>query len=76
MFSVIKFILHITCNKSLSSAQIAACFQSIFDWNGKTHEFDNKTGIQPAWSASRKRNDPKRRPRGTKQKVEFWSRVS
>jgi hypothetical protein len=32
---------------------MAACFQSIFDWNGKTHEFDNNTGTQPACKASK-----------------------
>lgn len=65
-----------TCSNNRSSAQITAWLQSIFDWNGSAHELDRSTGIQPACSASRNRNDPRRRPLGTKQKVEFCSNVS
>lgn len=43
----------LTCNKSRSSAQMAAIFQSIFDSNGSAQEFDSKTGMQPACNASR-----------------------
>lgn len=106
----------LTCSRSRSSAQMAACFQSIFDSNGNTQALDKSTGMQPACNASRnlqkwmKNNqdkkaqdiyicmyvcmgenemgmsckmkivfylkEPKRRPRGTKQNVEFWSSVS
>lgn len=73
---------------------MAAWFQSILAWNGRTHEFDNRTGIQPACSASKNLlsiqvkvnhvksfertylNEPRRRPLGTKQKVEFCKSVS
>lgn len=46
-------IEEITCSKSLSSAHMAACFQSIFDSNGRTQAFDSRTGMQPACNASR-----------------------
>lgn len=50
----VKFSVYIhTCSNNLSSAHIAACFQSIFDSNGNTQEFDSSTGIQPACKASR-----------------------
>lgn len=43
----------LTCSRSRSSAQMAACFQSIFDSNGNTQALDNSTGMQPACRASR-----------------------
>lgn len=61
----------LTCNNNLSSAHITALLQSITCENGNAHPFDNKTGIQPACNASKKRYEPSRRPRGTKQNVEF-----
>jgi len=47
------YVLQLTCSRSRTSAQMAACFQSIFDSNGNTQALDNSTGMQPACKASR-----------------------
>lgn len=54
-----------------SCAMTAACDQSIISEKGSSQSSERITGIQPRRSDSRKRNDPRRRPRGVRQKVEF-----
>lgn len=54
-----------------SWATITACDQSIISEKGNSQLSDNITGMQPKRSASKKRNEPRRRPRGVKQNVEF-----
>lgn len=65
-----------TWSSRRSSAQMTALFQSITWAKGSTQPLDSSTGMHPACKASKKRKEPKRRPLGTKQNVEFWSNTS
>lgn len=66
----------LTCNKRRSSAQITARRQSILSSKGSRQPLLKSTGMHPAASASRKRYEPRRRPRATRQNVEFANNCS
>lgn len=69
-------VLFLTWSRSLSSAWIVDWLQSMTSLKGSSQPLASSTGIHPACSTSRKRKDPRRRPRGTRQKVEFRIRTS
>ena len=65
-----------TCIRCLSSMLRLAALQSRTSAKGSCQPLERMTGRQPACRVSRNRKLPRRRPRGTRQNVEFDRRLS